>query len=114
MFLITDERAKRSQTFGDLAAAGSSISCLQLSHITKAIMIILSIATGPPPTKRSRSESDESAFHAANPPSFPTDSASLAGPSSAAIHVPKTKADTGLDAKLGMILSNRLNFMYIM
>ena len=102
LLLIIDASAKRSQTFGDLAAAGSSISCL---HNIKAVTIT-SIATGPPPTKKSRSESDKSAFHAANPiatPSSSAVSASLAGPSSAVVCVPKTEAATGLDAKLGMI-----------
>ena len=62
-----------------------------------------------PPTKRSRSESDESAF-LANPvdPQLKSLSAN-AGPSSAKLHVPMTEvtaatgsACAGLDAKLGI------------
>ena len=70
------------------------------------MMILKLINVGPPPTKKSRLHSDESAF-----PNDPNallsniSSASLAGPSSGAIQVlpPKTEADTGLNAKLGMI-----------
>ena len=62
-------------------------------------MIIL----GPPPIKKSRSESDESAFLANSlaTRSLSADSASLAGSSSAVICVPKTEVATALDAKLG-------------
>ena len=60
-----------------------------------------------PPTKRNRLQSDESAFSTdprASQMSSKANNTSLAGPSSAAlahVHVPKTEAAIGLDAKLG-------------
>ena len=68
---------------------------------------MLVLIAGPPPTKRSRLQSDESAF-ATDPSASQTSSkannTSLAGPSSAALTcVPKTEAAIGLDAELGML-----------
>ena len=64
---------------------------------------------GPPPTKKSRIHSDESALLIDSSSSqllSTTISASLAGPSSAVLtHAPKTEAATGLDTKLGILLS---------
>ena len=69
-----------------------------------------SLIAGPPPTKKSRLHSDESALLAIAPTSSQAlstaNSTSMAGPSSAALtHVPLAGAATGLDAKLGMLLS---------
>ena len=62
-------------------------------------------AVGPPPTKKSRLHSHESAL-LTDPNSnqlFSTAiSASLAGPSST--YVPKTESATGLDTKLGIFM----------
>ena len=62
---------------------------------------------GPPPTKKSRLHSDESALLTTSSQSLSTvNSTFVAGPSSAALtHVPIAGAATGLDAKLGMLLS---------
>ena len=66
---------------------------------------MLVLIAGPPPTKKSRLQSDESAFFTepiASQMSSRVHSAPLAGPSSA-VTKPELEAATGLDAKLGMM-----------